>query len=264
LKENAVKVIPNLATSLCGWTSVLTLLDMTGNNNGYKYVPVLYMNSGDSRMGDKAQVVGYWSIAVSLQQTTTSSTEFNFNMDEKKELLKIARLTIEKYIRENKVPDIDTSHFTPDMMMHAGAFVTLKENGELRGCIGRFTSDEPLYRVIQDMAIASSTQDNRFPPVTSKEIDKLQIEISVLSPMKKINSIDEIVLGRDGIYIKKGYFGGTFLPQVASETGWSKEEFLGHCARDKAGLGWDGWKDADIYTYQASVFSEEEVSGHKE
>jgi uncharacterized protein (TIGR00296 family) len=106
------------------------------------------------------------------------------------------------------------------------------------------------------MSIASATQDSRFMTVTSGEIDKLEIEISVLSPMKRIFSADEIVLGKHGIYIKKGYYSGTFLPQVATETGWSKDEFLGHCARDKAGLSWDGWKDAELYTYEACVFGE--------
>ncbi len=106
------------------------------------------------------------------------------------------------------------------------------------------------------MAIAASTQDNRFPRVNPTEIGKISIEISVLSPLKKIHSIDEIVLGKHGIYIKKGYLSGTFLPQVANETGWTKEDFLGHCSQDKAGLGWDGWKDADIYIYEAVVFSE--------
>jgi AmmeMemoRadiSam system protein A len=106
------------------------------------------------------------------------------------------------------------------------------------------------------MAIAAATQDPRFTPVIPVEMDKTNIEISVLTPLKKIKSIDEIQLGRDGIYIVKGYNSGTFLPQVATETKWDKEEFLGHCARDKAGLDWYGWKDADIYTYQAIVFSE--------
>jgi hypothetical protein len=140
--------------------------------------------------------------------------------------------------------------------MKAGAFVTLKEKGELRGCIGRFTSDIPLYKVIQEMAIASSTEDTRFSPVSPAEVDQLEIEISVLSPMKGVYSPDDIILGKHGIYIKKGYFSGTFLPQVATETGWNKEEFLGHCARDKAGIGWDGWKDADLYVYEACIFSE--------
>ena len=78
--------------------------------------------------------------------------------------------------------------------------------------------------------------------------------------MKRIESIDEIELGKHGIYIKKGYRGGTFLPQVATETGWNKEEFLGHCAQDKAGIGWEGWKTAEIYIYEALVFSEHEFN----
>ena len=84
----------------------------------------------------------------------------------------------------------------------------------------------------------------------------IKIEISVLTPLKRINSPDEIILGKHGIYMKKGYNSGTFLPQVANSTGWTKEEFLGHCSRDKAGMGWDGWKTAELYTYEAIVFGE--------
>jgi AmmeMemoRadiSam system protein A len=159
-------------------------------------------------------------------------------------------------VNQHKTPEVDDKNFSPGLKLHSGAFVTLKEKGELRGCIGRFTADIPLWQVIQQMAISSATQDSRFNPVTAREIDKLEIEISVLSPMKRIYSADEIVLGKHGIYIQKGYYSGTFLPQVATETGWSREEFLGHCARDKAGLGWDGWKDAELYTYEAFVFGE--------
>jgi hypothetical protein len=90
-------------------------------------------------------------------------------------------------------------------------------------------------------------------------MDNIDIEISVLTPLQKIESIDEIEMGKHGIYIKKGFATGTFLPQVANETGWTKEEFLGHCAHDKAGIGWDGWKDADIFIYEALVFSEKEM-----
>jgi AmmeMemoRadiSam system protein A len=134
--------------------------------------------------------------------------------------------------------------------------VTLKENGGLRGCIGRFEATGPLYEVVQEMAVAASTQDSRFLPVTEYEFDEIDIEISVLTPLRRINSIDEFQLGRHGIYIKKGYASGTFLPQVAEETGWTREEFLGHCARDKAHIGWDGWKDAELYVYEAYVFGE--------
>jgi uncharacterized protein (TIGR00296 family) len=108
------------------------------------------------------------------------------------------------------------------------------------------------------MAISAATKDYRFSPVLPNEINQLEIEISVLTPLKRIKSIDEFILGEQGIYIKKGELHGTFLPQVATSTGWSKEEFLGHCAQEKAGIGWDGWKTAELYTYEALVFREEE------
>jgi len=103
------------------------------------------------------------------------------------------------------------------------------------------------------MAVSASC-DSRFSSIETEELDKMKLEISVLSPLKKIGSVNEIVLGKHGIYIKKGINSGTFLPQVAKKTGWNLEEFMGHCSRDKAGIGWDGWKDADIYTYEALVF----------
>lgn len=110
------------------------------------------------------------------------------------------------------------------------------------------------------MAVASATQDYRFPTVTPNELKSIDIEISVLTPMQQISDVSKIRLGTDGIYIKKGGRSGTFLPQVATETHWTLEEFLGHCARDKAGIGWDGWKDkdAEIFVYQAFVFGEKE------
>jgi AmmeMemoRadiSam system protein A len=115
----------------------------------------------------------------------------------------------------------------------------------------------PLFQVVQEMAVAAAVQDYRFQPVQLSEMNDLDIEISVLTPMRKVSSIDEIELGKHGIYIKKGAQGGTFLPQVAKETGWTKEEFLGHCAQDKAGIGWDGWKGAEIFVYEALVFGEQ-------
>jgi len=256
--------IPNLVTNLCGWTSVLTLPYMTVGDPMIKLNPINYMNSGDGKYGDRSQVVGYWSIvATRTAKEQKSLTGFSFTRDEKIILLNIARNTLESYTRDRKKPPVDATGFPSSIKTKAGAFVTLKKNGELRGCIGRFTADIPLYEVIQEMTIASSTEDNRFDPVNASEINNLDIEISVLSPMKKINSIDEIVLGKHGIYIKKGWYSGTFLPQVATETGWGKEEFLGHCARDKAGIGWDGWKDAEIYIYEACVFSEKELNVRK-
>jgi len=163
---------------------------------------------------------------------------------------------MEEYIRNGRTPDLDTSDFSDNIKIPCGAFVTLMKDGELRGCIGNFEARDPLYSIVQQMAVAASSRDYRFSKVDEQEFEKINLEISVLTPMKKIKSIKEIELGRHGIYIKKGTSTGTFLPQVATETSWTLEEFLGHCARDKARIGWDGWKSADIYIYEALVFHE--------
>ena len=250
------KGIANLVTCLCGWTSVLTLLYMTEGNSGISLAHIQYKNSGDTEYGDKGRVVGYNAIAVSLNGNKNRA-EFSLTEKEKKELLAIARSTVEQVVTHGKPPDISEQALSPVLRTNCGAFVTLKKHGDLRGCIGRFDASEPLYQVVQDMAIASSTQDTRFTPVEPKEIPDLVIEISVLTPMRRIHSIDDFQLGKQGIYMRKGYRSGTFLPQVATETGWTKEEFFGHCAQDKAGIGWDGWKEADLFVYEALVFGEE-------
>ncbi len=251
--------VPELATRACGWTSILTLLYMTENRNDIEYELLQYKNSGDAEIGDRRRVVGYNSII--LEKTIKTKNKMNFILtdEDKKQLLAIARTTVEQYVKTGTLPGLNPDDYSDNLKVKAGAFVTLNENRRLRGCIGHFEADKPLYRIVQEMAVAAATQDPRFQPVDKTELDDIDIEISVLTPMKKINSVDEIVLGRDGIYIKKGFRAGTFLPQVATETGWDLEQFLGHCARDKAGIGWDGWKDADIYTYQALVFGEKEL-----
>ncbi|HOW26477.1 MAG TPA: AmmeMemoRadiSam system protein B [Bacteroidales bacterium] len=259
LRKNTDDNIPNLATSICGWTSVLTLLYMTEGNDRIGISPILYKNSGDTPYGDKNRVVGYYALAFSMKDSgSQTSGTFLANPEDRKELLQIARQTVESYVKKRVVPVVNEGELNPDLRIPSGAFVTLHKEGNLRGCIGRFNADEPLYKVVQDMAVSSSTQDSRFPPVKPDELGQIDIEISVLTPLKKIESIDEIILGKHGIYIKKGFASGTFLPQVATETGWNLEEFLGHCARDKAGIGWEGWKDAEIYTYEAIIFSEKE------
>lgn len=259
LQSNEKAGIPDLATSLCGWSGVLTLLYMTSPDKDVVYHAIQYKNSGDAGIGDRGRVVGYYAIAVTRRATARSSS-FNLSKDERETLLTIARRTVEAYVTDHAVPSVDTGSLSEALKMPCGAFVTLNKHEMLRGCIGRFDASDPLYKVIQQMAIASATQDNRFNPVAPAELNELEIEISVLTPMKKIASIDEIQLGRHGIYIRKGTRSGTFLPQVAMETGWTKEEFLGHCAQDKAGIGWEGWKDADLYVYEALVFSEKEFS----
>jgi AmmeMemoRadiSam system protein B/AmmeMemoRadiSam system protein A len=251
------KETPNLVTAMCGWTSVLTLLNITEKHTDLSFQEIMHKNSGDTEAGEKGRVVGYCAIGI-VQKKSESAAKFDLTNDDKINLLKIARETISQYIRNRTNVDIDKRLISANLLTPAGAFVTLKENGELRGCVGNFQASQPLYLTVRSMAIAAATQDTRFEPVKPSEVDKLEIEISVLTPMQKIKSIDEIEMGKHGIYIKKGNNAGTFLPQVATETHWTKKEFLGHCAQDKAFIGWDGWKDADIYTYEALVFGEKD------
>ncbi|MGC9373862.1 MAG: AmmeMemoRadiSam system protein B [Bacteroidales bacterium] len=259
ISENESANINNLVTSMCGWNAVLSLLYITQDMPDINVIPVDYQNSGDET-GDQSRVVGYHAIAFAKKKNQNmSENQFNLSKEEKANLLKIARKTMIEYLETGKMPDIDKNAITPAMQEHCGAFVTLHLDGALRGCIGRFSANEPLYEVVQKMAVSAATEDPRFPAVKPDEMDEIDLEISVLTPLQKIESIDEIEMGRHGIYIKKGFATGTFLPQVAHETGWTKEEFLGHCAQSKAGIGWDGWRDADIFIYEALVFSEKEM-----
>lgn len=181
----------------------------------------------------------------------------NLTDEEKAELLGIARTTLEHILRKEETPEFEPK--SDRLREKGGVFVTLTNQGRLRGCIGHFPADTPLYKIVSQMAVAAATQDYRFyyNPVTLQELDQLRIEISVLSPMKRITDVNQISMGVEGIYIKQGNRAGTFLPQVATETGWSREEFLNHCCQDKAGLPPECWKKgAEIYTYTATVFHE--------
>ncbi len=253
LSINAKKHIPHLATSLCGWTSVLTLLYMTSHNDSMHFRAIEYLNSGDTQYyGDRDRVVGYWAIA--LTEQPTEKADFQLTDNEKKTLLDISRKTLEEHCLHHKKYIPDPAELSPTLNTKCGAFVTLHKNGRLRGCIGRLVGNLPLYQMVEEMTISAASHDPRFRPVEPEELPDIDIEISVLSPLKKIDNIDEIELGKHGIYIEDGYNSGVFLPQVATETGWSKEEFLGHCARDKAGLDWNGWKTANLYIFTAIVF----------
>lgn len=181
-------------------------------------------------------------------------------MDEqaKKILLDIARKSIEAAIKRLPISHIACNH--PGLQERQGAFVTLKTHGNLRGCIGRFVSDIPLYQLVSEMAVSSATEDPRFESnrIKPSELNHLEIEISVLSPLQLIQNPLDFELGKHGIFIKSGSQIGCFLPQVATETGWSKEEFLSHCCSGKAGLSSDSWKygDVEIYTFTAEIIEE--------
>ncbi len=170
-----------------------------------------------------------------------------------KKLLELARRAVKAAASGDRLPDVP-----PDEVFHrrGGVFVTLKKHGMLRGCIGHFIGKGTLGETVVEMAAAAATGDPRFPPVRPGEVDELDIEISLLSPMVP-SSPEEVVPGRHGVYIRRGNRAGTLLPQVAAEEGWDRETLLAHTCL-KAGLSPDCWKmnDVDLYTYTAQVIRE--------
>ena len=170
-------------------------------------------------------------------------------------LLTTARESILSRI-ENRAPRYPQP--SPDLLEPRGAFVTLHTNGRLRGCIGTLEASDPLFEAIKDLGISSGFRDPRFPALTANELGDLNIEISVLTPLEKITSIEEIEVGSHGLYAKHGSRSGVLLPQVPVEQGWNREEFLGHTCR-KAGLSPDEWKngEVDFHTFTAEIFRED-------
>ena len=250
INANARSGKRNLHTSACGEFAIITLLMMLDKQ--YEVKHLMYQNSGDIDNHDHNRVVGYHSFAILRKD----STSFTLSDADKKTLKEIALQSIKDSLDGKRMAVANSTLYTLNstLKQRCGAFVSLHKHGHLRGCIGHFGEDYPLYEIVAEMARAAAFEDPRFMPVTRDEQDDLDIEISVLTPMRRIQSLDEFELHRHGIYIKKGYRSGTFLPQVADEVNWTKEEFVGHCSQDKAGLGWDGWRDAELYVYEAIVF----------
>ena len=250
IEDNARRGIRNLSTSACGEFPIITLLLMLDLQCQVKHI--LYQNSGDIGDHDHSRVVGYHSFAVVRNGRTRTNTEFSLSDEEKQILKDIAYTSIKDSLNGKPISMFNIQ--SSILQQKCGAFVSLHKQGRLRGCIGHFGEDTPLHEIVAEMARAAAFEDPRFMPVTRDELDDLDIEISVLTPMRRIQSIDEFQLHKHGIYIRKGYRSGTYLPQVADEVNWTKEEFVAHCSQDKAGLGWDGWRDAELYVYEAIVF----------
>ena len=178
------------------------------------------------------------------------------NETQKQTLLEVARDAVDAAINKKTISPLSTDD--PQLNAHCGCFVTLKNKDQLRGCIGQFTSDKPLIELVSQMAIASATNDSRFTfdAITSAELKQLELDISVLSLLKKTDDPLSLRIGVDGIYIIQGHNSGCFLPQVATETGWTKEQFLSYCCSQKAGLLPTAWKDpqTEVYLFTAEVF----------
>jgi hypothetical protein len=262
---------------LCGWTAVVISM-LVAKQLGYEKVDVMdYTNSAEvmSRKQKGEYCVGYSSVVMYKQASEVSNSSQNnsnnaissensggedkmFNEKQKKELLEIARKSIEYYLSTDKRLELKPPGDSVFLEQN-GAFVTLHKHNQLRGCIGNIIGKQPLYLTIRDMAVEAAVNDPRFPPVKAEELTDIEIEISVLSPLRKIDNPDMIELGKHGVLVKKGYQNGVFLPQVATETGWTKEEFLSNLCAHKAGLSPLAWKDdpsIEIYIFTAEVFSE--------
>ena len=263
------KNIPGEQTVLCGVDGVKTAMELYNLANG-DFIEILkYANSGDVLIGDKDRVVGYGAIVFTQIQNEKAKMQNDneklkmneiLNKFQQKELLKIARETVEGFVRTGAKPEfrIADERFN----WKEGSFVTLHKDGELRGCIGQIVpSEKPLHEVVRDMAIAACSEDHRFKPVSEKELQKIDYEVSVLSVPERIDNWRSIELGKHGVIIKKGFRGGVFLPQVATETGWGLDKFLSELCSQKSGLPPNCYKDKDteILVFTAQVFSEDDV-----
>lgn len=179
---------------------------------------------------------------------------------EKKILLTLAARAIADEIAPSFISARTEVDLTDALKYKCGAFVSIYVDQNLRGCIGTFSEEEFLYKNVMNMAVSSATNDSRFSPVQTHELEQLELEISILTPRHRISDPSEILIGKHGLFMKSGANRGTLLPQVAVNQKWTVEEFLGNCSKYKAGIGWDGWRTAEVYTYEAIVFKSAPLS----
>jgi AmmeMemoRadiSam system protein B/AmmeMemoRadiSam system protein A len=243
-----VRMLESGSGEACAASAVITTMLVAPSLGANKIQLLKYANSGDVLLGDRSRVVGYAAIAYSYESMSLVK-------EEKQKLLEIARKTLEEHLSGNRLPEFKVKKGV--LTEKRGAFVTLTKRGRLRGCVGYIQPVKALAEAVQEMAIAAATKDRRFPPVTKEELPEIGIEISVLSRLEKIKNVDEIRIGRDGLYIIKSWKSGLLLPQVATDNNWDKEEFLENVCY-KAGLPKEAWKDKDavLYRFSADVFHE--------
>jgi len=186
------------------------------------------------------------------------------NPEERTALLSLARTAIsDAVLQENSLAELlEATELSPAMRAARGVFVTLRKTAkdrpggrELRGCLGNLTSSEPLYRAVIKTAPRSAVEDPRFEPLSHDELPNVRIEISALTEPSRLETVEQIVVGRDGLSLESGSRRSVFLPQVATEQRWSRERLLEELAL-KAGLGRDGWRKATLSAFQTEHFEE--------
>ncbi len=237
---NAGELVQAGKAEMCGAAPVIIAMEVAKRHGASRGVLFNYANSGDVTP-EKDRVVGYASMGL---------FKIPYTEDEKKELLSIARSAITEYVKNKKV--IQTEPKSQKLNTESAVFVTIKENGVLRGCMGHVQAAMPLYQSVIKNAIAAATGDPRFQPLTKDDLENIEIEISILSPMQKLKDVNSIEIGKHGLIIRKGSRTGLLLPQVPIEQGWDRHIFLRQiCA--KAGLPEYAWKDAELYIFTAEI-----------
>jgi MEMO1 family protein len=262
--------VPNLQTCACGEGPIMAAMTAARGLGAPHATVISSANSGDAAVGEYDQVVGYgavvFSAGVEVPDTSTLTANVTDTMQttytpipaaERKALLALARKSIEWYLKAGVTPL--SRHVGAAEMRRQGAFVTLKKRGDLRGCVGHMSEDMPLARTVTGMALMAAFEDERFRPVTQDEMKDIEIEISALTPFQRVPDASSIKIGRDGVVLRKGGRSAVFLPQVAPEQGWTRDEMLDHLCQ-KAGLPEGAWKQgAEFSTFQAEVFSESDI-----
>ncbi len=256
--------IRGLSTRACGEAPVMAAMAAARDLGATGGVLVSYAHSGDTVLGERGQVVGYGTVALASGKTgagdpkpsaaQTGGKGAPLSPSERKALLTLARDTIERFLTTKTAPLARNP--SPALEQTRGMFVTLKKHGELRGCIGEIVPEKPLYQLVGTVALKSALEDRRFRPLRRDELKDIEVEISVLTQAAPVASAQDIVVGRDGVIVKKDGRSAVFLPQVATEQGWGRDEMLDQLCL-KAGLPAGSWrKGAQFLTFQAEVFSE--------
>ncbi|MDP3723753.1 MAG: AmmeMemoRadiSam system protein B [Candidatus Omnitrophota bacterium] len=237
----------------CGRGPIVTSL-LLAERLGYLRPELLfYANSGDTT-GDRSRVVGYAALAMVDRAAPPAQ---RLSAEAGMALVRAARASLERsLIGQARSPEALSLERHPELSRPTGVFVTLRKDGRLRGCIGRITSSEPLATSVPVVALDAALHDPRFSPVRSEELDELEVEVSVLTPPVKLDRLEDLVPGRDGVILEYEGRSGVFLPQVWEETAWTRLEFLQELAHQKAGLPPDAWQRATLYVFQDQAFEE--------
>ncbi len=209
-------------------------------------------------MGYATHLMTMFGSSAFLWRSLCYNQNMKLNNEDRTYLLELARGTIAGILEGDSLDDIlpDQAELSTALQEKCGVFVTLHSGGDLRGCIGYIFPMLPLWEAVMENARNAAFRDPRFTPLQPSELDGIEIEISVLTQPERIDSIDDFVLGRDGIILKRGQHQAVFLPQVAPEQGWDVETTMRHLSM-KAGLGPEEWRESSIYeTFQAQVFGE--------